>query len=101
MNRFVFTCLISFCVFINGCKSDEPEETTNNNGKTELVVSKIWDQAPHSAFTDLIRFNNAFYCSFREGSSHLGPGGSVRVIKSIDGIDWETIAFFEIKPFFL
>ncbi|NLX66267.1 MAG: hypothetical protein GXZ19_05770 [Bacteroidales bacterium] len=31
-------------------------------------VSKIWGEAPHSAFTDLIRFNNKFYCTFREAS---------------------------------
>lgn len=84
-----------------GCNSEDSEEnngSTNTNGKIEVEVSMIWNQAPHSAFTDLIHFNNAFYCSFREGSSHLGPGGSVRVIKSVNGIDWETAAFFEIKP---
>jgi len=33
----------------------------------ELVeVRKIWDQAPHNAFTDLRRFQDRWFCVFRE-----------------------------------
>ena len=32
-----------------------------------VPVKKIWDRAPHSAFTDLIRFKDRWFCSFREG----------------------------------
>jgi hypothetical protein len=52
----------------------------------EFSVKKIWDTAPHSAFTDLIRFNDTFYCTFREGTGHVpgkktGDGdGEIRVI---------------------
>lgn len=61
-------------------------------------VTKIWDQAEHSAFTDLIRFNNAFYCSFREGSGHIpGTDGTVRIIKSKDGKNWESVAHLTKK----
>lgn len=35
----------------------------------------IWDRAPHNAFTDLIRFEERFYCTFREASGHV-PGKS-------------------------
>jgi hypothetical protein len=39
--------------------------------KVELVeVKKIWDQAPHNAFTDLVRWKDQFYCAFREGRGH-------------------------------
>jgi len=34
-------------------------------------VRKIWDKAPHNAFTDLIRYKSHFYCTFREGESHV------------------------------
>lgn len=58
-----------------------------------VTVAKIWDQAPHSAFTDLIWFNGAFYCSFREGDDHVfGADGTVRVLKSADGKRWESVA---------
>jgi hypothetical protein len=64
-----------------------------------VTVIKIWDKAGHQAFTDLIRFRNAFYCSFREGESHVAAGssGKIRVLKSKDGSKWESIALLEIN----
>ena len=45
----------------------------NEDVQAKLVgVKKIWDQAPHNAFTDLIRWNGKFYCAFREGLGHAG-----------------------------
>src|SRR5690554_6264444 len=65
----------------------------------EDQVSKIWDKADHNAFTDLIRFNDAFYCTFREASGHVvNPGqenGSIRVIKSPDGKEWKSVALLK------
>lgn len=61
--------------------------------KAELVsVRKIWDKAPHNAFTDLIRFKGSWYCVFREGASHVSPNGALRVITSSDGERWESAA---------
>ena len=31
-----------------------------------VSVQKIWDQGPHNAFTDLLRFHNEWFCAFRE-----------------------------------
>jgi hypothetical protein len=60
----------------------------------ELVsVSKIWDVAPHNAFTDLIRFDGRWYCIFREGPVHAGDSMGVgRIIASVDGVQWESVA---------
>lgn len=55
-------------------------------------VRKIWDQAPHSAFTDLIRFRDAWWCAFREGQGHVSPDGRIRVLTSADGTDWQPAA---------
>lgn len=64
--------------------------------KAELVeVRKIWDHAPHNAFTDLIRHDGWFYCVFREGSKHVSPDGKLRVIRSKDGNAWESAALIE------
>src|SRR3954452_20274172 len=61
--------------------------------KPELLEShKIWDAAPHNAFTDLIRFKDAWYCCFREGTAHVSPDGAVRVITSTDGQRWTSAA---------
>lgn len=59
----------------------------------ELVsVKKIWDQGPHNAFTDLIRWHDRWYCTFRESDAHVGGDGKIRVITSPDGERWESAA---------
>ncbi|MFO0960539.1 MAG: sialidase family protein [Isosphaeraceae bacterium] len=59
----------------------------------ELVgVEKIWDRAPHSAFTDLIRWRDRFYCVFRESEGHVGGDGIIRVLSSDDGRAWDSVA---------
>jgi len=64
----------------------------------ELVsVKKIWDEAPHSAFGDLIRFDDRWFCVFREGKWHVArPGeeddGRLRVISSKGGEQWKSEA---------
>jgi hypothetical protein len=62
----------------------------------KIEVQKIWNEAPHSAFTDLIRFKNKFYVTFREAPGHMsGPKGSARVIVSADeGKTWKSAASF-------
>ena len=57
-----------------------------------LDVRKIWDKAPHNAFTDLTRFDGKWYCVFREGKGHVSPDGSLRVLTSTDGEKWESAA---------
>lgn len=62
----------------------------------EVKSVKIWDGAQHNAFTDLIRFKGNFYCSFREGSGHVpGTDGLVRILKSADGVAWESAALLK------
>lgn len=59
----------------------------------ELVsVKRIWDRAAHNAFTDLVYHEGKWLCVFREGSAHVSPDGSLRVITSKDGEEWESLA---------
>jgi len=61
--------------------------------KPELIsVAKIWDKGPHNAFTDLIRFHDRWYCTFREADAHVGGDGGLRVLTSDDGGKWEPAA---------
>jgi hypothetical protein len=61
--------------------------------RPELVeVARIWDRAPHGAFTDLVRFKDRWLCVFREGKGHVSPDGAVRVLASADGKRWESAA---------
>jgi hypothetical protein len=57
-----------------------------------VQVRKIWDQAPHNAFTDLIRWKGRWYCVFREGQAHVSPDGALRVLVSRDGESWTSAA---------
>ena len=71
----------------------------------EYSVNKIWDTAPHSAFTDLAFLKGKFYCTFREGTAHIpgkttGEGdGEIRVITSKDGVTWESVALLKKKGY--
>ncbi len=55
-------------------------------------VTKIWDAGAHNAFTDLIRFKNQWFCSFREAEGHVGGDGKLRVLTSTDGVEWTSAA---------
>ncbi len=62
----------------------------------ELVsVKKIWDKAPHNAFTDLARYQGRWFCVFREGKSHVSPDGALRVLTSNDGEEWSSAALIQ------
>ena len=70
----------------------------------DYTVTKIWDKAPHSAFTDLIDFKGHFYCAFREGTGHIpdkdGSGdGEIRILVSDDGTSWKSAALLTKKGF--
>jgi hypothetical protein len=55
----------------------------------EIVgVARIWDRAPHNAFTDLLRYKDRWFCVFREGTAHVSADGGVRVLTSFDGETW-------------
>jgi hypothetical protein len=61
-----------------------------------ISVEKIWDEAPHNAFTSLIRYKGLWYCAFRESTKHvLGTDGKIRVLTSHDGKAWKSAALFE------
>ena len=67
-----------------------------------LEGSVIWDatrlsagDGPRMELTDLVRFKDAWYCGFREGQAHENhPSGRARIIRSADGMRWESVALF-------
>lgn len=60
-----------------------------------VSVQKIWDQGAHNAFTDLIRWRDKWYCTFREGDGHVGGDGKLRVLESANGDVWTSVALLE------
>ena len=59
---------------------------------TLVSVRKIWDAAPHNAFTDLARYKGEWFCAFREGQKHVSSDGALRVLVSKDGETWASAA---------
>ncbi|MBM0277877.1 sialidase family protein [Micromonospora tarensis] len=56
------------------------------------AVHRIGDHAPHSAFTDLVRYAGRWFCAFREARTHLSDDGVIRVLTSTDGRSWSSAA---------
>lgn len=92
INLIIFAIFVFFLPIV-------PTSINAGEFKAEIIdTQKIWDYGAHNAFTDLIRFNNQWFCVFREGSSHIpGSNGVIRVIKSSDGNKWESAALISEK----
>ena len=75
------------------CFRKDNGSTRATRFKVELLsVEKIWGVAPHSAFGDVIRFGDRWWCTFREAKTHGDIIGVVRVIVSDGAENWETAA---------
>jgi len=97
----VLIALVLSSVITNRAAAAAPETNVSKQSKPEpklelLSARQIWDNGPHNAFTDLVRFNDEFYCAFREGAAHVSPDGKVRVIKSDTGERWESVGLITI-----
>ena len=61
--------------------------------KAEIVyLDKVWARAGHSAFTDLIRYNERWFLAFREASTHTSGDGVIRILTSFDFEHWQESA---------
>ena len=68
--------------------------------QAELIsVARIWNQAPHNAFTDLIEWKGRAWCAFREGRGHVSTDGRIRVLASSDMETWAPAALLELDGF--
>lgn len=90
--------LFIFCILFVCCNGNATEKNDHS------CVRKIWDNGNHCAFTSLIKFKGNYYCSFREGDSHIfdkdgNAEGKVRIIVSTDGEKWESVACMAKKTF--
>jgi len=66
-------------------------------GKRIWDVTRIPDRhTSRVELTDLVRFEGAWYCGFREAEiHHAHPSGRGRIIRSSDGKEWETAALLD------
>ncbi|OGV64831.1 MAG: hypothetical protein A2283_04205 [Lentisphaerae bacterium RIFOXYA12_FULL_48_11] len=85
---FIITAVFILCLSLNANASDQ---------SPLIEVRKIWDAGKHNAFTDLIRWHDAWWCVFREADGHVGGDGSIRIINSVDGREWQSAALVSEK----
>ena len=85
MNKIL--TLLLFPLIGPGAVQAQPDTTA------KLVeYRRLWNHAPHSAFTDLTRFRGKWYCAFREGSGHVSPDGTIQILWTDNGHWWEPAA---------
>ncbi len=83
----LFVVVLLFAPFVDA----DPPKIPN---RPLVIVSeqKVWNEGEHNAFTDLIRWQDNWYCTFRESKAHVGGDGKIRLLKSTNGHQWESIA---------
>ncbi|MBI1321257.1 MAG: exo-alpha-sialidase [Candidatus Hydrogenedens sp.] len=86
MRKFWMLLLAGWAVAAGAAVADEP---------VLEGVERIWDAAPHNAFTDLVRWDDKFYCTFRASEAHVGGNGKIRIIVSSKGKNWKSAALLE------
>ncbi|MCA1931226.1 exo-alpha-sialidase [Rheinheimera sp.] len=55
-------------------------------------VQRAWKTGRHNAFTDLCYFRQRFYLVFRQASGHHSKDGFLRIMSSVQGKKWRTVA---------
>lgn len=76
-------------------------DVTAQEQQANFTVTKIWDKDPHSAFTDLAKWNDKIYCAFRVGSGHVPrkreDDGEIQVIVTADdGKSWQEVTRLKV-----
>jgi hypothetical protein len=94
VDRYLVVHMLASLMVLSACTAVVSANDTGTEIEAPVLVEarRIWDRAPHNAFTDLLRFQDRWYCVFREGSAHVSPDGSLRVITSTDGRKWDPTA---------
>src|SRR3990167_7478759 len=72
--------------------SKEKTEPTAASAIKLLWVSRAYKAGKHNAFTDLCYFRQRYYLVFRQASTHHSKDGVLRIISSIQGKKWRTVA---------
>lgn len=85
--------LLAEAIFLPGASAQAAAPGTAQLIPKIDFVKKIWDRAPHNAFTDLVHFKGYWYCVFRESNSHHTKDGYgvIKVIRSKDTDSWKEV----------
>ena len=88
--NYLFRALMLLAAVLPGARAGAADAVSA--GAEIVEVKKIWDAGGHNAFTDMLRWQGRWWCTFREATGHVGGDGVIRVIVSADGARWESAA---------
>lgn len=89
MNKSFFIAFASLAIILLSCEKKVSEKDT-------VTLLSVWNNAPHNAFTDLVNYEDMYYCTFRESKEHADYEGKIRVIRSVNLKQWESVALLEV-----
>ena len=102
MKKLILICSLAIFALFLSFRTAVGQEPT----MPQFPSRMIWNGAKHCAFTDVIQFKGKFYCTFRESSVGHIPGketgdgdGKIRILSSIDGEKWESVALLQRETF--
>jgi hypothetical protein len=103
-NKLAILFVITALFPVTGSSESKPLDGIAGSGVIDYTVVKIWDRAPHNAFTDIVEHKGMYYCAFREGTGHIpgkdGTGdGEIRILVSDDGTNWKSLALLTKKGY--
>jgi hypothetical protein len=94
--------------FIQSCKKESA--LINDTGEIfnftavkidpAIDIGDIYNSRNFAAFTDLSNYNGVWYATFRIGTAHAqGENGQIKVLTSIDGLEWKVMSNILINDF--
>lgn len=99
MQKVKYKILLLFIFLISlSCSSDD-----DHFSKDASFSGLIWKSDRYCAFTDLVKYNNIYYCCFRESDGHLPSSienyGKIRILSSLDGVNWQSAILIEDEDY--
>ncbi|QDV45322.1 hypothetical protein Enr13x_51980 [Stieleria neptunia] len=84
---------LAFAIGCNSTGADEPPQVNVSN------IRRVFHNGQHNAFTDLVRFRDKFYLTFRScPDGHMvHPTASVIILASDDAREWRQVHQFSVK----
>jgi hypothetical protein len=88
----IFLMLYLFCLPAQATAGQLPEVKVTN-------IRRVFHNGQHNAFTDLVRFKDKFYLTFRScPDGHMvHPTSSIIILSSTDMRQWEQVHRFSVK----
>lgn len=94
--------LLLLVLVVSSCSDDEERDYLHSLPMIpadSVKVTKIWDNDKYCSFTSLIKYQNKYYCAFREGVGHAGDNGCIRILTSYDAKNWNEAYYLSFQDY--